>query len=306
MLNLKNKNKLLEPTGSNQENFSTHDYISSTSKEQEAPYESMFEPSANFQHTSVPANDPIQPNTEENPIMKELLDENSDRNENLQESVINDISMPKKDGSPAFKIVASKVYILYPSMFQDPNIFGRFSIPQNVNMEGLGGSGEKREEITSKPVDEVLVDKGSTHEIAQEEVVVQTQRDNPVPINPALHGNPIHQQAIRPQPYQNQMYGYGQQRQMPNMYPNSYRRSGNKSTNNGRESTESGVERNWSSKGVSRRSMAKQEDESNATGGTTENKEEEEEEKKPVETHLNGHIVVQNQDVNEYNVKHSY
>lgn len=48
---------------------------------------------------------------------------------------LQNIKLPKKSGSPAFSIHADKVYILYPSLFQDPNIFGRFSIPQNVNFE---------------------------------------------------------------------------------------------------------------------------------------------------------------------------
>lgn len=46
-----------------------------------------------------------------------------------------DIEVPVKGGSPAFSIHASKVYILYPSLFQDPNIFGRFTIPQNINLD---------------------------------------------------------------------------------------------------------------------------------------------------------------------------
>lgn len=46
-----------------------------------------------------------------------------------------EIEVPLKNGSPAFSIHASKVYILYPSLFQDPNIFGRFTIPQNINLD---------------------------------------------------------------------------------------------------------------------------------------------------------------------------
>jgi hypothetical protein len=38
-------------------------------------------------------------------------------------------------GNPAFSIHASTVYILYPSLFQDPNIFGRFAIPQSINLD---------------------------------------------------------------------------------------------------------------------------------------------------------------------------
>jgi hypothetical protein len=46
-----------------------------------------------------------------------------------------EIEVPLRNGSPAFSIHASKVYILYPSLFQDPNIFGRFTIPQNINLD---------------------------------------------------------------------------------------------------------------------------------------------------------------------------
>lgn len=48
---------------------------------------------------------------------------------------VSDVEVPMKGGSPAFSIHAQKVYILYPSLFQDPNIFGRFSIPQNINLD---------------------------------------------------------------------------------------------------------------------------------------------------------------------------
>lgn len=52
-------------------------------------------------------------------------------------ATVDNIQVPMKGGSPAFSIHASKVYILYPSLFQDPNIFGRFSIPQNINLDPL-------------------------------------------------------------------------------------------------------------------------------------------------------------------------
>lgn len=48
---------------------------------------------------------------------------------------MSNVEVPIKGGSPAFSIHADKVYILYPSLFQDPNIFGRFSIPQNINLD---------------------------------------------------------------------------------------------------------------------------------------------------------------------------
>lgn len=52
-------------------------------------------------------------------------------------SSLNSVQVPMKGGSPAFSIHADKVYILYPSLFQDPNIFGRFSIPQNINLDPI-------------------------------------------------------------------------------------------------------------------------------------------------------------------------
>lgn len=52
-------------------------------------------------------------------------------------STLNEIKVPLKNGSPAFSIHAEKVYILYPSLFQDPNIFGKFTMPQTVNMDPM-------------------------------------------------------------------------------------------------------------------------------------------------------------------------
>lgn len=61
-----------------------------------------------------------------------------DDGENFEvKSVLKNVQVPMKEGSPAFSIHADKVYILYPSLFQDPNIFGRFSIPQNINLDPL-------------------------------------------------------------------------------------------------------------------------------------------------------------------------
>jgi hypothetical protein len=76
-------------------------------------------------------------------------DSEDDENENAEQSddldandvvnnAVNEVSIPlngKTGGTPAFSIHADKVYILYPSLFQDPNIFGRFSIPQNINLD---------------------------------------------------------------------------------------------------------------------------------------------------------------------------
>lgn len=49
-------------------------------------------------------------------------------------NTLRSVQLPPKTGNPAFSIHAEKVYILYPSTFQDPNIFGRFSIPQTINL----------------------------------------------------------------------------------------------------------------------------------------------------------------------------
>lgn len=63
-----------------------------------------------------------------------------------------DVEVPMKGGSPAFSIHASKVYILYPSLFQDPNIFGRFSIPQNINLDPIP---DKKNDKKSSPTSAV-------------------------------------------------------------------------------------------------------------------------------------------------------
>lgn len=62
------------------------------------------------------------------------------------------VEIPMKSGSPAFSIKAEKVYILYPSMFQDPNIFGRFSIPQNINLDPLPDKSVSKTSEAQSPV----------------------------------------------------------------------------------------------------------------------------------------------------------
>lgn len=52
-------------------------------------------------------------------------------------NTLQSVQLPHKTGSSTFSIHAEKVYILYPSTFQDPNIFGRFSIPQTINLDPL-------------------------------------------------------------------------------------------------------------------------------------------------------------------------
>jgi len=51
------------------------------------------------------------------------------------QSTMQAINIPNTKGNPSFSIHANTVYILYPSVLQDPNIFGRLSIPQNVHMD---------------------------------------------------------------------------------------------------------------------------------------------------------------------------
>lgn len=73
----------------------------------------------------------------EGQLADETLDDDPFKNSQLEiDSLTKTIQMPLgKKGNPAFSINAKTVYILYPSLFQDPNIFGRFSIPQNINMD---------------------------------------------------------------------------------------------------------------------------------------------------------------------------
>lgn len=64
----------------------------------------------------------------QNPLATEKAKEKID-------STMNTIQLSNSKGNPSFSINASTVYILYPSIFQDPNIFGRLSIPQNINAD---------------------------------------------------------------------------------------------------------------------------------------------------------------------------
>lgn len=74
--------------------------------------------------------------TEEDIANEINQDKSSEQETNYETSkTVANLKLPKKGGAPAFSIHAQKVYILYPSLFQDPNIFGRFSIPQNVNLD---------------------------------------------------------------------------------------------------------------------------------------------------------------------------
>lgn len=70
--------------------------------------------------------------------MPEKLNPSLGTGKDGEKPVVTEIKLPLKNGAaPAFSIHAQKVYILYPSLFQDPNIFGRFSIPQNINLDSF-------------------------------------------------------------------------------------------------------------------------------------------------------------------------
>lgn len=88
----------------------------------------------------------------------ESLEDESD-NQALKESknevntVTKTIQMPLGGkGTSAFTVHATTVYILYPSLFQDPNIFGRFSIPQNIRMNNDQQAPDQRKVIKSPQV----------------------------------------------------------------------------------------------------------------------------------------------------------
>lgn len=49
--------------------------------------------------------------------------------------------------SPTFSIHAQKVYILYPTSFTQPNMFGQMSIPQHIKMEN-----DLQRDQTSNPI----------------------------------------------------------------------------------------------------------------------------------------------------------
>lgn len=160
----------------------------------------------------------------------------SDDSANLEvRSTLQDIQLPSKTGSPAFSIHADKVYILYPTNLQDPNIFGRFSMPQSVNLD----SAEKTVTQTKAEV--------------RNDPSMATQQQPP----PLLNAG-----ASFPLAY----HLMGKQYQGADLQ-SQYRRRGKRQAIGPNEG---------------------------------------EEKKRNVETHLNGAIVVLNQDVNEYNQKESY
>lgn len=146
-------------------------------------------------------------------------------------SITKSITLPLGGkGTSAFSVHARTVYILYPSLFQDPNIFGRFSIPQNINM-----------------------DKNSPKNAGSNPQIYPT---------PQAYRRSMLPDIIRAQPNPNQIYP----------------------SHKGRRSVDE------PSKDSSSSAPLKQ-----ATP-----------EKRNVQTHLSGTIVVQNQDVNEFNKRESY
>lgn len=161
-------------------------------------------------------------------LSDEMSDEAIENTKIEVDSISNTIGMPLgKKGNPAFSIHAKTVYILYPSLFQDPNIFGRFSIPQNINMD-KNVLGNEKTNPSGKP--EVLI---------------------APPQPPSI-------------PPQNRI-----PTQMPQqVHPNYPSRKGRRSADASPPATQPP--------------------------------------KRNVETHLAGTIVVQNQDVNEYNRRESY
>lgn len=104
--------------------------------------------------------------------------DNSDNYEVM--SSMSNVEVPMKGGSPAFSIHADKVYILYPSLFQDPNIFGRFSIPQNINLDPLPERTETKS--TEKNETPQIMPLESLHDdLNQPKRVSRRQAPNPPP-----------------------------------------------------------------------------------------------------------------------------
>jgi hypothetical protein len=113
---------------------------------------------------------------------------------------VTDIEVPMKGGSPAFSIHASKVYILYPSLFQDPNIFGRFSIPQNINLDPLPDKQDAKSPEAVPKVDPPVVMKPNRPNQNQ---LVNNGNSNPYnPYQPNKGRRLMRRQAENPAPPQ--------------------------------------------------------------------------------------------------------
>lgn len=87
--------------------------------------------------------DALKPLAGKSRMKRQLDDESNEADDEVVNNVKKDVDSITKSitlplggkGTSAFSVHARTVYILYPSLFQDPNIFGRFSIPQNINMD---------------------------------------------------------------------------------------------------------------------------------------------------------------------------
>lgn len=182
-------------------------------------------------------------------------------------AILQDIKLPVKAGSPAFKIIASKVYILYPSMFQDPNIFGRFSIPQSINMEGKGD--------LSTFTKDTNVATASPQTMYNNEDPLMPSPSLPYPVqqenNQQYQGEHLNYRRRMVYPGQQQQHFNQYRRQLP-MIPAAAASAGN-------------TELPLSSPIPSSESIAKE---------------------RSIQSHMRGQIVVQNQDVNEYNTQKGY
>ncbi|CAO1402333.1 unnamed protein product [Diamesa hyperborea] len=212
--------------------------------------------------------DPSPTQTIEDEIPEDLDDyisnePDTDASLSADTAILQDINLPLKAGSPAFKIIASKVYILYPSMFQDPNIFGRFSIPQSINMEGKG--------------DLSIMKDANSH---------STDSANHPSMNPPMPSPP---QPLSP--------AYLLQKQQYDQLQLQNQQQGQRGVQNNYHSKRSNYRRQPIP--IPSASPAEQADPLAQTSGDN-GKE------RNIVSHMKGQIVVQNQDVNEYNTQKGY
>lgn len=184
----------------------------------------------------------------------------------------NEIHLPLKDSSSAFSIRAEKVYILYPSLFQDPNIFGRISIPQNVNL------GPVNEKSTTNMHDEAKV---MPNESLPPSLPPQIPNNSALMVNHNNNNNPM-------QIPQGQFNRYPQ-----NIPPQQNHRMMKARRLHKRQAD------------VLQNAFPQQLPLPPVSEGTPEGNEQKNL-KRNVETHLTGTIVIQNQDVNEYTQKEQY
>ncbi|KAG5681552.1 hypothetical protein PVAND_010972 [Polypedilum vanderplanki] len=168
-------------------------------------------------------------------------------------STVQKVKLPLNKGHSAFSITANTVYILYPSLFQDPNIFGRFAINQNLD--------SSKELKTSVDEEETSSDK----EAIQNTVKLPYFESMKLP----------YARRVQPQPPQ-----YIQQPSYRNIRP--FRRS----------AVDFSVESDYHQPPYFDEQQQPPQEEAYDS--------------RNVETHLNGEIVVLNQDVNEKNIKESY